>query len=80
LQRRMESDIQKSEREELKCSACYVSISSSHHTGGCLTARSVAQPQSEAVELSPRGPHLRGLTAACIISPLPDPDRPRPEC
>lgn len=45
-----------------------------------LLSGSVAQPQSEAVELSPRGPHLRGLTAACIISPLPDPDRPRPEC
>lgn len=40
----------------------------------------VAQPQSEAVELSPGGPHLRGLTAACIISPLClDPDRPRPQ-
>lgn len=29
----------------------------------------VAEPQSEAVELLPGGPHLRGLTAACIISP-----------
>lgn len=34
-----------------------------------LLSASVAQPQSEAVELSPGGPHLRGLTAACIISP-----------
>lgn len=35
-----------------------------------LLSGSVAQPQSEAVELSPGGPHLRGLTAACIISPF----------
>lgn len=34
-----------------------------------LLSGSVAEPQSEAVELSPGGPHLRGLTAACIISP-----------
>lgn len=34
-----------------------------------LLSGSVAQPQSEAVELSPGGPHLRGLTAAYIISP-----------
>lgn len=34
-----------------------------------LLSGSVAQLQSEAVELSPGGPHLRGLTAACIISP-----------
>lgn len=33
-----------------------------------LLSSSVAQPQSEAVELSPGGAHLRGLTAACIIS------------
>lgn len=33
-----------------------------------LLSGSVAQPQSEAVELSPGGPHLKGLTAACIIS------------
>lgn len=35
-----------------------------------LLSGSVAQLQSEAVELSPGGPHLRGLTAACIISPF----------
>lgn len=35
-----------------------------------LLSSSVAQPQSEAVELSPGGAHLRGLTAACIISPF----------
>lgn len=35
-----------------------------------LLSGSVAQLRSETVELSPGGPHLRGLTAACIISPF----------